>query len=585
MWAPLERAASIASSAVGAAAAIRDAFRAEPLPKGGALLGEVGRPTTSGINTAWREPLGDLKPLDLAILLRDAINGNADAYLRLCEELEEREPHYRSVLSTRKLAVAGIRIDIDCPTDDAHDKAIAADVEELLQRPEAEALVTDMLDGLAKGFSCVEIIWSKDVNRWEPIRYEWRTQRHFLFDQETISIPRLRTKENTLEGEALQPFKWIVHIPKLASGTPLRSGLAMPVSVCYMAKRYTTADWLTFLDVFGIPVRVGKFPASMQSRKYELLQAVARIGTDAAAVIPEEMEIEILEAKGSAAGTMFRDTVEYWDKQTSKVVLGQTMSSDDGSSLAQSKTHERVRFDIRDADARAVAATLTKQLIIPFVQLNYGEQKLYPKASFKLREPEDALKLAQTVAVAVDIGAKIQASEFRDRIGFSEPDDASDLLTPAALLLAKASATDPDIQKAAANAAAAKGAKAPDDSKPPPVDVRGPKQPSRVARDDSRKSLLRFVELLSAEPKSDDVVDIATEEALEHWEQLIDPVASVLLEKLQAATSFEEATTILQTLAEDAGVELDIATFVDALARSDFKLRGVGSATDKTVLP
>ena len=535
------------------------------------------------INSPWREALHDLKPIDLAQILSNAVNGNMDAYLRLCEEMEEREPHYRSVLGTRKLAIAGIPITVEAPTDSAHDLAIADDVEEILRRPEAEKLVLDLLDGIAKGFSCVEIIWERDVKRWEPVRYEWRSQRHFILDRDTLTQPRLRTPENMYPGDDLQPFKWLVHRPTLTSGPPGRGGIAMPASLAYMAKKYTIADWLTFLDVFGMPVRLGTFPPEMQKRKSELLRAIQQIGTDAAAVIPKGMEVQFLEAKGSAAGGLFQNTAEYWDKQTSKVVLGQTMSSDDGASLSQAKVHQEVRREIRDADARAVAATITRDLIIQFIQLNYGPQGKYPRAAFKVSEPEDVLKVMQAVAVAVDLGVKLQMTDVRDRLGFGEPEEGSDVLWPAALVISKETAADPKL--AAANKPA-EPPPAPDDSKPPKVQV-----PASDQRKAQRDAVFKLIELFKGAPKTvpdpslgTDAVDEARAAALEDWHKLIDPNVGVLLEKMQAAKTFAEATESLQSLAEDAGVELDIESFVSALARSDFKLRGVGDATDRTVL-
>ena len=57
-----------------------------------------------------------------------------------------------------------------------------------------------------------------------------------------------------------------------------------------------------------------------------LLQAVRDISTDAAAIIPKEMEIEFVEVAGGTGNGLFSAKAEYLDKQISKGVLGQTMS-------------------------------------------------------------------------------------------------------------------------------------------------------------------------------------------------------------------------------------------------------------------
>ena len=65
---------------------------------------------------------------------------------------------------------------------------------------------------------------------------------------------------------------------------------------------------------------------------------------------------------------------EWLDRQTSKAVLGQTMTTDDGSSQAQATVHNEVRHDILKSDARQLANTLNRDLIQPYVDLNFGPQ-------------------------------------------------------------------------------------------------------------------------------------------------------------------------------------------------------------------
>ena len=56
----------------------------------------------------------------------------------------------------------------------------------------------------------------------------------------------------------------------------------------------------------------------------------------------------------------------------SKVVLGQTMTDENGGSLAQAMVHNQIRIDILQDDARQLANTINRDLIAPFVALNFG---------------------------------------------------------------------------------------------------------------------------------------------------------------------------------------------------------------------
>ena len=522
------------------------------------MLREQGAPSTGNINTSQRKSEADtLSPARLASIIKQADQGNVTAYLTLAGEMEERELHYRSVIGTRKLGVSGSPVSVESASDSSEDKALAEDVEQLVQRAEFEGLVIDLMDAVAKSFSCVEIIWQRDAKRWEPTGYEFREQRFFLFDDDTMGVPLLRTHQNP-EGDPLTPFKWIVHMPKLASGVPIRCGIARPVAFAYAAKKYTIIDWLAFLDVFGMPVRVGKFPANLAHRKSELLNAVRSIGTNAAGVIPAEMSIEFVESKsGSGGTTLFQQSAEYWDKQISKVVLGQTMSTDDGSSLAQSRTHERVRFDIRKADARAVAATINRDLVKPFVDLNYGPQKAYPKVRIQADEPEDTKALVESVRVFVAMGGKVQMSEIRDRMGLSEPEDGAELLRPESAIAAE---NAPDPEPADPAAKPGKGDAATEDDK-----VTGkPGGKNALARRDAF-----------------DTTDEQRDDVLDDWEPLLDGNVGRIMRTLQQADSFEAMRAALDELEREAGDRLDIRPLTDALAKETFRLRGIGDATDQ----
>lgn len=113
--------------------------------------------------TPWSDfsILNRLTPEKLADILRDVRSGECPAeYLELAQDMEIRDLHYRSVLSTRKDAVCGLEIKVEPASDDKRDMEIAQSVEnDIIRNKKARfiPLVRDMLDALAKGFSVCEI--------------------------------------------------------------------------------------------------------------------------------------------------------------------------------------------------------------------------------------------------------------------------------------------------------------------------------------------------------------------------------------------------------------------------------------------
>jgi len=386
-----------------------------------------------------RDPWGDfsllqnLTPERLAGILNDVRRGACPAeYLELAQDIELKDLHYRSVLSTRKDAITGLEIKVIPASDDARDTELAASVErDIVNNSQAKiyALIRDMLDALAKGFSVSEIIWDTGKTPWKPIAYKFRDPRWFQYDEETGKTLMLRAPLGN-DLQPLKPFSFVVHEPHLISGNQITAGLAMPALYYWMLKSYNVASWAAFIDRYGYPIRIGKYgkKATEQDRA-TLKRAVAAIGQDFGAVIPESAVLDIVESKTTGATSLVYEKMAGWiDRQISKLVLGQTMTTDDGSSRSQSETHDKVRDDIADSDIQQVVETLNAALTVPYINLNYGEQERYPKID--LHKP-DVKNIEQIIQAVNDLGSQgltVRADELRSLLGLANPDEGDDVI-------------------------------------------------------------------------------------------------------------------------------------------------------------
>lgn len=387
------------------------------------LSEEISAGGITGIRQPWHASVADnLAPQRLASILRAAAEGDARDYLTLAEEMEERDGHYASVLSTRKLALAGLDVRVDAASDEARDVAIADAVRALTQAPAFGDLLFDLTDALGKGYAVAEILWDRNGSIWVPERYEHRDPRFFAWDRTTGRELRLLDDANPADGIPLPPYKFIVHRPRLRAGLPVRSGLARLVAVSYMCKAWAWKDWMAFADVFGLPMRVGTYgPGAKEEDINRLMRAVANLGSDAAAVIHEATNIRFEAAPNTAgAADFFERLATFWDKQVSKAVLGQTMTADDGASLSQAKVHDGVRKDLLKADAKGLQATLNDDLIRPFVDLNFGPGS-YPQLVLHVPEEEDLRLLVESLEKLVPLGLEVEQSVIRDKLGLPDP--------------------------------------------------------------------------------------------------------------------------------------------------------------------
>jgi phage gp29-like protein len=254
-----------------------------------------------------RHPWGDfsllqsLTPERLAEILDSVKRGECPAdYLELAQDIELKDLHYRSVLSTRKDAITGLEIKVVPASEDKRDMELADAVDrDIVKNTTAKlyALIRDMLDALAKGFSVSEIVWNTDKTPWKPAAYRFRDPRWFQYDKETGKTLMLRVPLGN-ELEPLKPFRFVVHEPHLVSGNQITAGLAFPALYYWMLKSYDVTSWAAFIDRYGYPIRIGKYgkKATEQDRA-TLKRAVAAIGQDFGAVIPESALLEIIESK------------------------------------------------------------------------------------------------------------------------------------------------------------------------------------------------------------------------------------------------------------------------------------------------
>ncbi|HSR58707.1 MAG TPA: DUF935 family protein, partial [Candidatus Binataceae bacterium] len=235
--------------------------------------------------------------------------------------------------------------------------------------------------------------------------------------------------------EPLAPYKFITHVARAKAGLPIRGVLARAAGWSYLFKNYVLKDWVTFAEVFGQPLRVGKYGAgATEQDKQTLLAAVANIGTDAAAIIPESMVIEFTQARQRGSAELYQSFCEYLDAQVSKAVLGQTLTTEiprGAGSRAAAEVHQSVRRDILSADARRLAATLNRDLVKPIVDLNLGPRERYPKLALGLPDDADMKQFADIIAMLADRGLRIGQKTILEKLGLPAPQAGEAILQSA----------------------------------------------------------------------------------------------------------------------------------------------------------
>lgn len=409
----------------------------EPLDR--AALAALKAPQTSRVaaleNQFLTPMLGGLTPDRLAGILRRADDGDLTAQHRLFSDMEERDAHLQAEMNKRKLAVMGLDWDIVPPRNatPAEERAAEWVKETLLDAViPLEDLILSMMDGVGHGFAAIELVWRREGGEWLP-EFAPRPQEWFQLDR---TRRELRLIDHSAEGQPLTPFGWVLH----THGTPKtgylgRGGLFRCLVWPFLYKSYGLGDFAEFIEIYGLPIVLGKYyQGATADEKASLMRAVTALGHDARAIMPADMQLEIQKVTADGSGTPHLAMVEWCDAAISKAILGATLTSGTAANgnRALGEVHDAVRRDIRDADARQIAATITLDLIYPLIALNVGGVdglRRCPRLVFDDGRGEDIGAYADALPKLVTAGLNsIPAAWVHEKLRIPMPQDGEAVL-------------------------------------------------------------------------------------------------------------------------------------------------------------
>lgn len=325
-----------------------------------------------------------------------------------------RDDQVKAVFQQRRLAVIAAEWEVE-PGDDSPRAAEAAEfVRGQLDRIRFDDATDKMAYGLFYGWAVAELLWAVDGGRvvLEAIRV--RDRKRFRFDREgglRLVMP------GKPDGEVLPPGKFWTFVcgadhDDAAYGLGLAYWLYWPVYF----KRNALKLWLQGIDKWGAPTAVGHYPpGASEEEQTKLLEALTAIRTDSAIILPEGMTAELLEA---AKGASSHDAlIARMDAAIAKVVLSQTMTTEDGSSLAQASVHMDVREEVVAADADLLCASFTRDVVRPLTIWNFGPDCPVPQVWRATEPPEDIGLLADRDIKLKQLGWQPTEDRIREIYG------------------------------------------------------------------------------------------------------------------------------------------------------------------------
>jgi len=325
----------------------------------------------------------------------------------------ETDPQIFSDLQTRRLKVSSFEWSIVIPTGaNAGDAEKEKDAE---QKDMLEAqikriyreLINEIYDALALGFSVTEMNWEIiDGQLTLPSVMGW-DQEEFMFDE----LWNLMMKTDSSENVGVEIQRVVLATFDKRKGNKYGRSLFTSIFWPWYFKRHGKLFWFTYLDKFGQPTVVGKFPqGTPQKQKDDLLSCCQAIQADMAVTIPQEWVIELLEAKRGGEASTYAEFIRYCDGQISKVILMSSLVTNESQFQTRAATGSQkdVMEECLGNDALWLSDIITNQVVARLAAYNYTFSAApefvihYKTQDTSLNEAQKDKTLQETFPVCID---------------------------------------------------------------------------------------------------------------------------------------------------------------------------------------
>ena len=167
-------------------------------------------------------------------------------------------------------------------------------------------------------------------------------------------------------------WPWLIEV-----GQPDSLGLYLKAALQTIPKKNALAFWDTFAEIFGMPMRIARTTSRDDKELAKIERMLKESGLAGYMVADQGTELEFVETSKTDSYNVYDKRVDRANSELSKLVIGQTMTIEDGSSLSQSQTHLEVFQNIVEADCDMLRDMVNTQLLPRMLQHGFPVQNLH----------------------------------------------------------------------------------------------------------------------------------------------------------------------------------------------------------------
>lgn len=273
----------------------------------------------------------------------------------------------------RRSAVVGLEHGLE--QGDASERSMQL-CEQVLANIKLETLLRELHDAVWFGYSPAEIYWAKENGQWLPTNVVGKQPEWFGFNHDNQLCMR---NWQQLEFEPVPQYKFVLARNDASFANPYGEAELAAVYWYVIFKKGGLKFWLRFADKYGQAFILGKHPRGTPKTEVDLiLDSLELLAQNGVGAIPNDGSVEIIESGGKGATSdMFERLLKYCRSEINIALLGQDQSTDASSTNASATAGLEVTDDIRDADAKMIAAAIN-ELLAYVVELNLGKDEVVP---------------------------------------------------------------------------------------------------------------------------------------------------------------------------------------------------------------
>lgn len=204
----------------------------------------------------------------------------------------------------------------------------------------------------------------------------------------------------------------------IEAGKPDDLGLYLKAALHAIPKKNVLAAWDVFSEIFGMPMRVAKTASRDKSDQQRIEEMLKGMDLAPWALFPGGTDIQIIESTKSDAFNVYDKRVDRSNSEISKLIIGQTMTIEDGSSLSQSQTHLKVFENLVESDAKMLASIINNQLIPRMIRHGYPLQGYHFSWDKSVDyTPEQQMEYEKMISDRYEVDPKYFADKYNMPVG------------------------------------------------------------------------------------------------------------------------------------------------------------------------